>query len=373
MKMRKITSRRQNYINSFVYLAALSLVYALLILLPTFAENAQVSNQPSIMEAYPDRIQTRIEAMRRLFAEQSENLKQGGRDFTPQFVMDISRKWNPGQVLKVGFRGGTSDLRQKVEKAAQEWSQYCNIAFDFRDGGNFREWSTSDADYKADVRISFDQDGYWSLIGRDSITPSVISPQEASMNFGGFASFLPSDYATTVKHEFGHALAFEHEHQSPLNGCDHDFKWEDDPGYVPTRDNYGQFVADSDGKQPGIYTVLGGPPNSWPKAKVDFNLRQLPESHAYKVGPFDVTSIMKYYFPAWMFVAGTESHCYSLENLEISSGDREGAASVYPKTKEDIEKVIRTQKAVLDTVLRMDGLLPAVRDKYKLQRNSSPQ
>src|ERR1700686_2852803 len=104
MKMRKITSRRQNYINSFVYLAALSLVYALLILLPTFAENAQVSNQPSIMEAYPDRIQTRIEAMRRLFAEQSENLKQGGRDFTPQFVMDISRKWNPGQVLTVGFR-----------------------------------------------------------------------------------------------------------------------------------------------------------------------------------------------------------------------------------------------------------------------------
>jgi hypothetical protein len=79
------------------------------------------------------------------------------------------------------------------------------------------------------------------------------------MNFGGFAVSLPQDWAATVLHEFGHALGLQHEHQHPVGGCDLDFRWEDDPGYTPTFDGFGQFITDSNGKPPSVYTVLGGP------------------------------------------------------------------------------------------------------------------
>ena len=153
------------------------------------------------------------------------------------------------------------------------------------------------------------------------------------MNFGGFAQHLPVDWAATVLHEFGHALGFHHEHQHPAGGCDLDFRWEDDLGYKPTKDAYGQYIEDQLGRRPGIYTVLGGPPNNWPKAKVDFNLRQLTNSHAYTVGPFDSRSIMKYYFGAWMFRLGEASHCFSLRNTTLSEQDRIGIANAYPAAR----------------------------------------
>ena len=47
--------------------------------------------------------------------------------------------------------------------------EYANVKFDFRIGSNFREWSPSDNLYTAEIRISFDQPGYWSTVGRDSV------------------------------------------------------------------------------------------------------------------------------------------------------------------------------------------------------------
>jgi hypothetical protein len=347
------------------------LAISLLVLgIPAVGDGA---DQPFVMEGYPDKIQARIETVERFFREHALAAPGDDHSFAAQYFLNTSRKWVPGQTLKVGFAGGTPALREKIEKAALQWSGYCNITLNFREGAAFREWSSSDTGYTADIRISFDQEGYWSMIGRDSITPSVASPNEASMNFGGFVSLLPSDYATTVEHEFGHALGFEHEHQHPLNGCDHDFRWENDPGYTATQDSYGQYIADASGKRPGIYTILGGPPNNWSKAKVDFNLKELPDSHAYAIGPFDGKSIMKYYFPDWMFVSGTTSHCYSAENLDISSGDRQGAALLYPKAPQEVQEAVEKQKAVLNTVLQLKGLQPVLQQRYRLQLNSLPQ
>ncbi len=216
--------------------------------------------------------------------------------------------------------------------------------------------STTDTAYAADVRISFNQEGYWSLVGQDSVNSAIIQPGQASMNFGGFTLFRPADWEGVVIHEFGHAFGFEHEHQNPIGGRDDEFRWKDDPGYLPTTDTAGEYIQDSQNKRPGIYTVLGGPPNSWLQAKVDFNLRQLPDSHAYMIGPFDRNSIMKYYFPAWMFASGEQSRCYSKENLQLSAGDKTGFAKAYPAAPADITTLMFSRKQFLNDVLNVTSL-----------------
>jgi len=151
----------------------------------------------------------------------------------------------------------------------------------------------------------------------------------------------------------------------PVGGCDQDFKWEDDPGYVPTQDIYGQYVNDSSGRKPGIYTMLAGAPNFWSKSKVDFNMRQLAiDSQNYDFGDFDRLSIMKYYFDARLFRDGKNSHCYSDENLVISQLDKQGIAKWYPVTN----------SAALKTIIQQQGmLLNAIGSTVKMQSVESIQ
>jgi hypothetical protein len=153
-------------------------------------------------------------------------------------------------------------------------------------------------------------------------------------------------------HEFGHALGFEHEHASPTDGCDAQFRWDDDPGYVPTTDQFGQYTIDPSGKRPGIYTTLGGPPNSWDRAKIDFNLRQLKDSSAYITSAFDNRSIMKYFFEDWMFVDGKHCTCYSEPNLVLSAGDIAGVRAAYPPANAANGLVLDAdQKAAFDLLV----------------------
>jgi hypothetical protein len=278
-----------------------------------------------LVDALPDELQNGVDNHRRAIARASR-----GRNL--EFVISKSRRWTPGQIVCVGFRGGADALYEKIAEAASGWTRYGNIKLEFKspETGQFHLWSPEDEEFRVQVRIGFDQAGYWSLVGTDSANPAITHPGDASMNFGGFAQQLPQDWTATVLHEFGHAFGFEHEHQHPAGVCESEFRWDDDSGYTLTTDGLGQAIADNRGRRPGIYTVLGAPPNRWPKTKVDFNLRELHESSALQSSAFDKNSIMKYYFGTWMFRSGEQSPCFSQRNTTLSALDQQGFKEAYP-------------------------------------------
>lgn len=292
-----------------------------------------------------------------------------------QSVILVPRLWAPGELITVAFKGGSKELRQEIAEGAGEWEKVANIKFDFgysSPTGQYREWSATDTDYKADVRIAFDsqpQGGYWSAVGKESIDPLQRMPNKASMNFQGFTTELPSDWRAIVIHEFVHVLGFEHEHQGPNSSCEQEYRWQDDSNYVPTQDPSNlQFQPDRQGHYPGIYTVLGGFPNHWTKLQIEFNLKKLPYSGDLFSSPFDKASIMKYHFDEWMYRSvevSTQTGCYSSKNLNLSPEDIQTAEQRYPLKAMDARKVLDNRIRFLRKTLSRKDLNPEIRTMLK--------
>jgi hypothetical protein len=322
--------------------------------LALWSAGAAAQAPPYEPEGLPDSVVARIQVRDRFLTE----LPRSTSGFSPQFVIQTLKRWTPGSTVLAAFNGGDNTLRKQIADAASVWVSYGNIKLDFGynpTNGAYRSWSPGDQNRVADIRISFNQSGYWSVVGHDSDDPSIVGSGEASMNLGGFTISLPGDWQAVVEHEFGHAFGFEHEHQSPISGCDAQFHWYDDTNYQPTKDQYGQYIQDSQQRRPGVYTVLGGPPNNWVASKVDYNLKQLPNSSAFNVGPFDVKSIMMYSFPAWMFVSPT-SPCHTDENLVPSAQDQIGFATNYPFAAADVTLELNRRKEFLGAILNASQL-----------------
>lgn len=287
-----------------------------------------------------------------------------------QAVILRSEKWTPQEMpITVAFRGGSQALRQQIVDVAQIWTANSGVRFDFGSPGQFREWTQLDTTNAADVRVAFDATGYWSWVGAEGVDSSFAGPGETTLNLEGFDKAPPDDWKAVVLHEFGHAIGFEHEHQSPAADCSSQFRWNDDPGYVSTTDIYGQFVQDSANRQPGIYTVLGGPPNNWTKTQVDNNLRSLPATLDLIYTAFDRQSIMMYSFGPWMYVNGMQSSCYTPENLTTSAVDLYFVASVYPPGPFPLAPTAPSPASDLRGLLKQKKLPPEV--KAHLQKRLS--
>ncbi|MFF0560121.1 hypothetical protein ACH4ZU_15215 [Streptomyces sp. NPDC020472] len=303
------------------------------------------------LESLPDEVIAEIEVRDRW----RRATAAGGLEF---LITDIG-KWPLGKTVRVAFLDGNDQLHADIAGATKQITDSCNLTLDFGQtaAGSFRRWTTSDTVLAAEIRVSFDQQGFFSLVGTDS-TDSAIgagggpvggNPNQRSLNLGRFVTNRPVQWEGTVRHEFLHALGFHHSHQNMRGTCEGEFRWEDEVGYVPTQDPSGVFVADAQGRQPGIYTFLAGEPNRWPRAKVDHNLRTVDDPDVV-AGPFDTKSVMLYRFPAF-FYKSTPSSCAPTGNGQnLSDGDKRGLDLLYPHTVSAMADVQARADAVLQSL-----------------------
>jgi hypothetical protein len=296
----------------------------------------------SILESLPDSVVAALEvrdAWRRRLAESTAGL---------EFIVSDLDRWPVGSTVRIAFLDGDTDLHADVAAATAQISDSVNLTLDFGVDpatGAHRRWTQADTVLEAEIRVSFDMPGYWSLVGTDSTDATIDpggpiggAPGQRSLNLGGYKTSKPPDWQGTVRHEFLHALAFQHEHQNMRGPCSGDFRWDDDPGYVPTTNANGVFGPDAQGRRPGIYTYLAGPPNRWTRATVDHNLRTVEDPGA-AAGPFDAASVMLYRF-APFFYKSNPSPCAPTGNgVDLSEGDKRGLHLLYPAAAEEVEAI----------------------------------
>jgi hypothetical protein len=172
------------------------------------------------------------------------------------FILSTNKKWVNGTEVKYLFVEGANNQKEVVRKAFNQWKSL-GIGISFRE-----VQSTEDSI----IRIGFDHsDGSWSYVGRDNLT---ISNAERTMNFGWD---LNNPYGmTTALHEIGHAIGFQHEHQSPFAGI----VWDEQ----------------------AVYREFSGPPNNWSRQSIDHNIIDKLPANQVKGSNWDPNSIMEYEF-----------------------------------------------------------------------------
>lgn len=219
-------------------------------------------------------------------------------------VAVLPKRWIAGEKINVCFVGGDDGIRSRILEAAAPWFVHANLRLVA--GGPQGQTCRQKDD--SEIRIGFSEPGYWSYIGRDGVNEYLIERNLVSMNLWGFDTSPPSEpeFSGIVLHEFGHALGFHHEHQSPAGGCEEEYDWD------KLYDFYWRVYR-------------------WDRDMVDQNVRPLvADRSAYDWSELDPKSVMIYASDPRFLRDGPDSPCYFTKNNFLSELDVQGAQHTYP-------------------------------------------
>lgn len=269
------------------HLSLLSSCFLLLVLTPTFAQTTDVYSCVTDL----------------VIEDRAANPK------ITRAVYQPSKKWIPGQEIRVRFLDGNEYVKSKVRQYAETWEEFANIDFVFVQSG------------PAEIRVSFTLDkGSWSYFGKDSARQSKVKTPDgpqfvrdatgASMNFGWFNDKTPEEeFRRTTLHEFGHALGLHHEHQNK----NQNIQWNEQEVYA-------------------YFAKIG-----WSREKTQSQvLKKYGNDSEISNGVYDPLSIMHYYYPPELIKGGTKVRA----NTVLSENDKAIIEEMYP-FDEDIATVTK--------------------------------
>ena len=214
-------------------------------------------------------------------------------------IRKVEKKWtNNTEILYYYYRGKSpyADTKNNipfVEKAFKGWTDV-GIGLKFKEVKDIED---------SMIRIGFLQgDGAWSYIGRDNLT---ISMSDRTMNFGwDLRADGRGGGVDTPLHEIGHMLGFSHEHQNPNAGID----WNEE----------------------AVYERFGGPPNNWPRDRVDHNILNKLSPDKVDGSGWDPDSIMSYGFGGGL-IDSPEQYRGGFDPKDgLSETDKEQVRNMYP-------------------------------------------
>jgi hypothetical protein len=253
--------------------------------------------------------------------------------------------------INVCFLDGTPAERADVVTIAAEWTQIgANLPLDFGEKAAPRECqSGGEAQH---VRITLKPTGMvWSAVGRQSMHAKLFPPDGPSMSLG-FASTTSSvKRKRSIRHEFGHAIGLQHEHQNPKLDC---------------------WARHYDQQKLIAYVQQQF---QWTEDDVKLQLRVMEEPGLIATEP-DRLSLMLYGFPARFYRTGSQSDCFASDNDMISPSDKALVREIYPSTEskrvEAIERRAQSLTALRSRVPQSERNIQQAQELSDLQMFLNP-
>lgn len=222
---------------------------------------------------------------------------------TKRGVALTDKTWPQHSVLTISLLNMTTKQKELVKRNINKWAPYTNLYLKFTDRTN------------GDIRFTANKFAHsgWSAVGTDAKNIPLTKPT-GSIGF----NCSPSELATMIQHEFGHALGLKHEHQHPDRTLD-----------LNKQSIYEEYEAR--GRFP------------W---EADHNMIQTLPADQVTVSPYDQHSIMHYGFPASRLNSGDPVP----RNEQLSAGDKQFMQSLYPADNSFFGKLLNTAtRAIINT------------------------